>query len=181
MTTATKAPHTPASQKKLDALDIIAQGDLKRVIALMLWKARHRQPDLYVQIDEKDLAGFDACVQYLKVTPEVRIHRPQGLPAQAGIPATHNRRAVPGREASPPKPFVVVTLVEAGTENVIRPVENNQDDYDVAQDAAAVRKARDQAPMLAERLVAQARTGEFSLSDMQDAADALLLLARGLA
>jgi len=161
-------------QHPLDAL----AADTKKVIALMLWKARHRQPDMYVQIDERDLSGFEACVNYMKMVPDVMIRRPQGLPAQAAVPATHNRRAVPGREALPPKPYVIVTLVEKGTENVIRPVENNQDDYDVAQDSAAVRKARDQAPMLAERLVAMARTGEFSLSEIQDASNALLTLAR---
>lgn len=158
-------------------LDALAAGDPKKVIALMLWKARHRQPDMYVQIDEKDLNGFEACVHYLKVIPEVDIRRPSGLPVQEAVAATHTRRAVPGREATPPKPYVVVRLVESGTENMIKPVENNQEDYDTAKHAARVRKARDQAPELAERIVSAARSGEMSLSDIQDTADALLLLA----
>jgi len=174
MTTATK----PRKAVKPDPLDALAEGDLKRVIALMLWKARLREPDMYVQITENDIKGFEDCVAYLKVKPEVMVKRPPGLPAQAAIPATGNRRAVAAREATPPKPFVIVTLVEDGTENVIRPVENNQEDYDIAQDAAHVRKARDQAPALAERIVNQARSGEFSLSEIQDAADALIILAR---
>jgi hypothetical protein len=180
MTTATKAAPKQQVPKKLDPLDALAQGDPKQIIALMLWKARHREPDMYVQFEEKDIAAFEDCARYLKVTPEVRIRRPSGLPAQAAVPATHNRRAVPGREATGPKPYVIVTLVDRGTENVIRPVENNQEDYDTAQDAIVVRKARDQAPELAQRLVNQARTGEFSMSDMQDAADALLVLARSV-
>lgn len=167
-------PKTP----KLDPLDALAQGDLKRVIALILWKARLREPDMYVQIDEKDIAGFDDCMRYLKVKPDVMVKRPQGLPAQAAIPAQGNRRAVTLRPATPPKPFVIVSLVEEGTENVIRPVENNEVDFDSAKDAAAIRKAREQAPDLASRLIKQASSGETSLSDMQDAANALLILAR---
>jgi hypothetical protein len=168
------------AQKKaqLHPLDALAQGDPKKVIALMLWKARHREPDMYVQLDENDLQGFEDCVTYLKVKPDVLIKRPQGVPAQPGIPATHHRRAVPAREAIPPKPYVIVSLVEHGTENVIRPVENNQADFDIAKDAAAVRKARDQAHELASRILAQAKSGEYSLSDIQDAVDALLTLAR---
>lgn len=163
---------------KPDPLDALAEGDPKRVIALMLWKARHREPDMYVKIDEKDIQGFEECVTYQKLKPDVMIKRPPGLPAQAAIPATGNRRPVPARAATPPKPYVIVTLVEDGTENVIRPVENNQQDYDTAQDMAQVRKARDQAPTMAQRLLEQGRTGEFSLSDITDAANALLILSR---
>ena len=168
------------AKAKLDPLAELALGDPKKVIALMLWKARRRNPDLYEKIDARDLEGFEACVSYLKVQPDVMIKRPAGLPAQAAIPAAGNRRAVPAREATSPKPYVVIALVEKGTENAIRPVEDNQNDYDLAQDAAALRKARDQAPMLAERLIQQGRTGEYSLSDIQDAANALQLLARSL-
>jgi hypothetical protein len=74
---------------------------------------------------------------------------------------------------------VIVSLVEAGTENVIRPVENNQDGL---RRGRAMRppcaSARENAPGLAQRLVQQANSGEYSLSDMQDAANALLLLSR---
>jgi hypothetical protein len=150
-------------------------------MALMLWKARHREPDLYVKIDENDLKGFDDCVAYLKVEPLVLIKRPAGLPAQAGIPATHNRRAVPGREAIPPKPFVIAALVDKQTKDAIRPIENNEGDFDTAAQAAAVRKARDQAQDLAQRLLQQARSGEYSLSDMTDSANALITMARALA
>lgn len=163
---------------KQDPLQALAEGDPKRVIALMLWKSRHRQPDMYVQIDEKDLQAFEQCVAFQELKPDVLIKRPPGVPAQAAIPATGNRRPVAARAATPPKPFVIVTLVEKGTENVIRPVENNQADYDTAQDMAQVRKARDQAPAMAERLLLQGRTGEYSLSDITDAANALLILAR---
>lgn len=173
-TTATRKP------KQLDPLDALAQGDPLKVIALMLWKARRRQPDLYVQIDEQDIQGFEDCVAYLKVKWKVNIERPAGLPAQPALAGGPGRRPVPARAASGPKPFVIVTLVDARTGDAIRPVENNQDDFDVSQQASRVRKAQDQARQLAQRLLEQGRTGEFSLSDLQDAADALLILAEAV-
>lgn len=168
-----------ATRKQLDPLDALAQGDPKNVIALMLWKARHREPDLYVQIEEKDIAGFEACVEYLKVKPVVKIARPEGLQAQEAIAATGNRRAVPARSATPPKPYVIVTLTDEKGD-AIRPVENNEADFDIARDAQQLRRARDHAPELANRIVNQARSGEFSLSDIQDAANALLILSRAV-
>ena len=173
------AAKAPRAAKK-DALDLLAEGDPKRIIALMLWKARLREPDLFVQITEKDIEGFDACTNYLKVVPGVMVKRPAGLPYQPAQPAAGNRRAVPAREATPAKPFVIVALVEDGTENAIRPVENNETDYDAAQAQAAVRKARDQASAIAQRILNQAKSGEYSLSDIQDAADALITLARAV-
>lgn len=159
-------------------LDLLAQGDPKKVIALMLWKNRRRDPDLYVKIDEDDLKGFDDCVNYLKVVPEVMIRRPPAIAAQPGIPAMGKRKAVPAREEIPARPYVVVTLVEKGTQNAIRPIENNEEDFQAQKEAATVAKAREQGPRLAQRLVQQAGSGDFSLSDVQDAADALLTLAR---
>jgi hypothetical protein len=64
-------------KQALDPLDALAQGDPLRVIALMLWKNRHREPDMYVQITERDIEGFEACVNYLKVKPTVLIKRPR--------------------------------------------------------------------------------------------------------
>ncbi len=164
-----KQPHDP--------LDALTQGDPLQVIAVMLWKNRMREPDMYVKIDEHDLKGFQDCVGYLKVKPTVKIARPQGVPAQAAIPATANRRAVPAREAIPPRPYVLVTLVDEKGD-AIRPVENNEEDFDAAKASAEVRRARDQAPDIAQRIVNQARSGEYSLSDIQDAANALLILSR---
>lgn len=171
---ATKKPRL-----QQDPLDALVSGDPSRAIALMLWKARHREPNLYVQIDEHDIRGFDDCITYLKVKPVVRIFRPEGLPAQPAVPAQGNRRPVPARAATPAKPYVLISLVDEQG-NAIRPVENNEGDFETAQDAATVRKARDQAVDLAQRIVQQARTGEYSLSDMTDAANALVTLARAV-
>lgn len=166
--------------KPLHPLDALATGNPLDVIALMLWKNRHREPDMFVQIDEQDMAGLQASMAYQKVKPAVLIHRPQGLEATPAIPATAKRRATPARAATPPKDYVIVTLVEAGTENVVRSIENNQADYDHAQERALQRKAVSDAPHLADRLINMANSGEYSLSEMTDAAECLRILARSL-
>jgi hypothetical protein len=168
----------PKPRTKLDKLDALAQGDPLKILALMLWKNRLREPDLFMQIEEKDIDGFEDCVRYLKVIPEVLIERPAGLPAQPAIPATHHRRAVPARPATPPKPFVIVTLTDAQTGDCFRPIENNEHDYDRSLEMAKIKRIREQAPQMASRLVEQVNKGELSLSDAQDAAEALLLLSR---
>ena len=167
---ATKAP-------KQDALDALATGDPKKVMALMLWVTRRNNPDMYVRIDQNDLDTFTACMEYQKMVPDVMVKRPAGLPSQPGIPATHNRRAVPAREALPAKPYVIVALVEKGTENAIRPIESTEEDFEAAQQATKIRTAREHARNLANLIVRQAQAGETSLSDIKDAADALVLLA----
>lgn len=170
-------------QPKLDPLDALAQGDPRMVIALILWKNRHRSPDMFVQIDQRDIDGFNACVDFLKVKPAVMIRRPEEIPGQPAIPAAGGRRAVPARGAIPARPYVMVALVEQGkdgkpSENAIRPVENNEADFDQQQDTAAILRAKDNAQDLANRLLKAAASGDYSLSDMQDAANALVLLAR---
>jgi hypothetical protein len=189
-TTAPKKPRatpkrSPVSAPELDALDRFvkeARVNPLRAIQIMLWRARMQNPDMYVRVNEADLKGFADCVAYLKVKPTVIIHREPGIPAQPGIPASGNRRAVPPREAVAPKPYAVIALVEeregTPTMNTIRPVENNAEDYDRSLEVAAQRKARDQAPDLAARLLNASRTGDFSSSDLQDAANALVLLSR---
>src|SRR5258708_10680054 len=128
-----------------DPLDALVAGPLKDVIALMLWKNRHNEPELNVQLTERDLSAFKACVEYLHVTPEVRIVRPQGMPGHEAIPATRTRSAIPAAEPTPPKPYVTICLVERGTENAIRPVENNEQDWQAAAEAKNFNRARDRA------------------------------------
>lgn len=164
----------------LDALDQLAQGDPLMVMALMLWVGRHRQPDMYVQIKEADLVAFNDCMRYQKMKPGVMIKRPPEIPAQPALAAQGNRRAVPARQAIAARPYVMVALVEAGTENAIKPVENNEVDFDRQRDIAAMQRARDNAPHLANQLVRAAATGDYSVSDLNDAAAALNLLARAV-
>lgn len=169
-----------AKAPKKDPLDALANGDPKDVIALMLWKARHREPDMYVQITAKDIEAFQESCTYQKLKPSVLIVHPQGREATPAIPATKNRRATPATPAGPAKPFVMVTLVEEGTENVIRPIENNEGDFDRAQDVATVRRMRDNANQMADLIERGFRSGEQSESDIKDAAEALRTLARAL-
>lgn len=161
-----------------DALDALAIGPLKDVIALMLWKNRHNEPELSVQLTERDLSGFRACVEYLHVTPEVRIVRPQGLPGHGGIPATRTRSAIPPADPTPSKPYVVVALVEKGTDNRIVPVENNEEDWQAAEEAKNFNRARDIALRLAGELQQAAATGNYSSSSLDEAAKCLVALAR---
>ncbi len=170
------ARRKPKEQHPLDGL---AEGDPLKVMALMLWKNRFREPDMYVQIFEKDIEGLKACVDYLEVTPVVSIHRPQGQDAQPAQPGSSTRRPVPALPTQPAKPYVIVTLVDARGD-MIKPIENNERDFDAADEAAKVRKAKDQAADLAQRILQQAQSGESSLSDTQDAADALVILARAV-
>lgn len=175
---ATKADSTETDRDELDRFVAQAKQDPRLAIMLMLWVARTREPDCYVKLTEHDVKGFQDCVNYLKVKPDVLIHREGGQPAHGPIPARGNRRGIPAREATPAKPYAVVALVEKGTMNAIRPVENNQEDFDRSQELAQIKRARDLAPDLAARLLHASRSGDFSSSDLQDAANALSLLCR---
>ena len=165
--------------KELDELDKLVEGDPLQVIALMLWKNRMREPDMYVQIFEKDIQALNDCITYLKVPMVVSIHRPQGEAAQAAEAGTTTRRPVPARPAQPPKPYVIVTLVD-DRGDLIKPVENNQADFDAASEAANVRKAKDRADELSARVLRQVNSGETSLSDIQDMVNDHNILARAV-
>lgn len=168
-------PRAPAP----DLLDVLAKADPRRVIALMLWKQRFENPEMAVQITEKDITGFDQCAAYLKVEPGVRIERPLGRPGQAPIPAMGNRRAVPGYPPEPPRPFVVVAVVEKGTENGIRPIENNEEDNQRRIEGEERRRARENATGLAQSLEGMSAQGaDISSSILREAAAVMRLLAR---
>lgn len=168
-----------AKKSKKDPLDLLAEGDPKKVIELILWKARHQHPDLSVKITQKDIDGYEACTQYLDVKPGLLIVRPQGRPAQAPIAAVGKNRAVPGYPAEPPRPYVVVQVVEEGTENMIRPVENNEEDNKLRIQAEEIKRVREGAPDLARRVEQMIGPGAvISESDLRDAAKSLRLLAQ---
>lgn len=162
---------------QIDPLDAFADGDPFKAVAILLWKDRHRNPEMAVQVTPADLKGFAECVEYLKVTPEVRIHRPQGRPAQAGIPERAGRPAIAARPAEPPRPFVMIQLVDKDG-SAIKPVENNEDDYQKGLLAERRRKARDQADMLATTLKGELASGDFNKSTIDGVCEALLVLAK---
>ncbi len=161
----------------MDALDQLAKADPKEVMALLFWKDRHRNPEMAAQITEKDIAEFKACTEYLSVTPKVRIQRPQGIPAQERIPASGNRREVPAREAIPPKPYVIVQVVDQNGDS-FKPIESDEEGAKKRDLSDMLRQARDNAPMLSAQLAADARTGNYSSSLVLEAAEALAMLAK---
>ena len=175
-----KATAQKAAPAPQDPLDALVEGDPKDVIALLLWKNRHGNPELCAQITEADIKGFKDCCEYQEIEPEVRIYRPAGRPATEAIPATGTRPAVAARPADPPKPYVLAALMVKGKQDSFRPVENNQEDFDRAKDAEKIRLAVNQAQRHADNVIRCATSGESSLSEMQDAANALLLMARAL-
>jgi hypothetical protein len=174
----TNIPKPAEPPQPKDALDALALGPVKDIVALMLWKNRHNEPDMAVKLTEHDLRGFRACVEYLRVVPEVRIVRPQGLPGHGGIPVTRTRSAIPPQEPTPPKPYIVIALVEKGSENAIRPVENNEEDFAAAAEAREFRHARDIALQIAGQLQRDVATGNYSSSTIDEAVKCLVALAK---
>lgn len=169
------------AKPKKDALDRFAEeanADPKKVIALMFWRERHRNPEMACQITEADIKGFTDCVNYLEVEPEVSIVRPGGRPAQPAIPAAGNRRGVPARPEEPARPFVSVNLVAKGTMNAIKPIENSEEGAKLRDASDTLRRARERAGDVAGQLLRDVASGQFSTSTMQDAAQMLVTLAR---
>ena len=172
-----KAKPKQAEKPQGDELDRLAAGSQDNIIAMLLWKNRHANPEMTEKITLKDLQGFRDCVEYLKVKPAVRIERPQGRPAQEGRPAVGNKRAVPAVAAEQPRPFVVVGIVDEGTVNSIRPVENNEEDNQLRIRAEEVRRAREQASGVASTIENMAATGDYSSAEVRAAAQLLRVLA----
>lgn len=150
---------TPEQQ---DPLAIVV-GNPNRALQVLLWKIRHRYPDLAVTITAEEIAALDACTDYLEVTPEAKVSRPHI--GQAGQPMT-------------PAPYVVIAMVQAGTQNAVRAIENNQADRDRQIRAEQVRAiaaaARQKTAMLRNGL----RAGTFSESEIDDALGEFATLAQ---
>ena len=161
----------------LDSFEKLANHDPRNALMLVLWKLRHDNPDFTHQITERDLEGFTKCVDYLEVTPQIKIHRPRGLPAQDPVPAHGNRKAVPGRSAGPDKPFVVVQMIDTEG-NAIVPIEDNEDDQRLGKQRQEVSRAREKATLLADQLLQDIRQNTIANSMVQEAAGLLKTLAR---
>jgi len=175
----TKAKAKPkATPPPVDVLDAFAAADPNRVLQLLLWKARHQNPEMTVLIREEDLSAFDQCMAYQKVTPAAMVYRPEGRPATPGIPAVGTRRAVPASPAEPSRPFVIVSLVAQGTKHVVKPIENNEQDFQAGELARTIQVAKRNIPTLAAELRRTAASGDFSTATLEDAARTLELLGR---
>lgn len=154
------APATP-SRPEDPGLSRIAP---KEVIALMLWRLRHRDPSLSMAIEDRDRTALEKCCKYLGVEPEVGIMRR--------------------------KDKVFVALVAAGTAtydgdgkqlslgNGIKPIEDNEEDNELAKAAAKVNSIRSSARGLAQDLLGMMRSGTYSTDTITAAAQALEVLAR---
>lgn len=166
-----------------DALDALANGDPKNVIALLFWLDRFRNPELSAQITAADVEKFNASCAYLGVEPQVSIYRPEGRPAQeavaavAAAPGRPARRGIPARPAEPARPYVFVGVTDKDG-NQIKPIESDEDDAKQRDEAALVRKYKDRAGMLAGLLLGMCQSGTFSNAEIQEAVEALRVLAR---
>lgn len=161
----------------MDVLDQLATADAKDVIALLLWKDRFRNPEMAVQITEQDITKFRACTEYLEVKPQVSIHRPQGRPAMPGSPATATRSAIPPTPAEPPRPYVMVQILDQQG-NAFKPIENDEEHAKIRDQANELRKYRERAAGIASQMVNELRSGTIIDSTIMEAAQALAALAK---
>lgn len=127
----------------LDALLANLEANPKFAIALMLWQDRFRVPEMARLIKEEDLSTYQASMEYMEATPEIRFYRRPGRPAQPAVPASKGKRAVPATAALPAAPFISVMLVRKGTLDCIKPIENSEEAAKIRDQAEAVRRARD--------------------------------------
>lgn len=171
--------QTEAEVSVLDQFEEQAHDDPRQAIALMFWKARHANPEMSLQITEADITKFQACTNYLKVTPEVRIYRPRGIPARPGQPAHGERRAIPANPGTPDKPYVVVQLVDEKGDHFV-PIENNEEDAKLRDQRREIDRMKDRAPAIAAQIEAELQSGSFTNSTLQDAARTLLAMAKAL-
>lgn len=162
---------------RLDQYVVEADADPKLTIMAMFWRERHRNPEFAIEVSERDLKGFEDCMKYLEVTPVIRVHRPAGLPAQEAIPAHGKRRAIAGRAAIPPKPYVIIQLVDKDG-NSIKPVENNEADFEASRTGQIERQIRESAPQIAADLEAGLRSNTTSNSTIERAIQALRVMSR---
>lgn len=177
--------ETAAKQFPAD-LDALAKAGPRVIMALMLWKLRHHNPGMSLTLTPEDVQGLQACLDYQQIEAEVVIMRPQGRPAiTEAIPSRPG--GPPGispRPADPPKPFVIVALVEKGTSspmsagNNITPIENNEADLARARSAMELADLREAAPRYARQLRAEDAAGICSRDTVTACANALDRLAR---
>lgn len=166
------------AKTKPDQLDRFVSADPRTVLQLVLWKYRHQNPEMAVLITAEDLKAYEECMTYQRIHPEVMVYRPEGRPAHPGSPAVGNRRAVPPRAAEPPRPYVIVAIVERGTKNAVKPIENNEPDFEKGELARQIQVAKRNIPAWSSELRRAAASGDFSSSTLEDIARAIDLWGR---
>ena len=161
-----------------NALNELVKGGADPALQLVIWKARMKNPELAMVIKPEDIKGYYDCTEYLKVKPALRIFRPGGLPAIPPSAALGNRSATAGRPEIPFADYVVVQLVNDGTTDAFKPIENNQQDFDLQEKMNRIRAIRESIPELASIVKAGVARGQFSESEIADLCDAAITLAR---
>lgn len=169
--------------------------DLEGIIAHMLWQRRIEAPELAVHITEKDRTGFLACTQYLKVGTEVRYFPRRGrllvqLVDAASKPVVRRQVAAKGKDGADIVQAKDVEVemrngkpvVQPGDEIVsigdaIRPIEDNEPDFDAAEKAERMRQAKNSGMRLAAEVKAAALAGTFSKELVAEVCDNAMLLA----
>lgn len=165
---------TPAADP-LNAFVELATSQPANAVAALFWHHRHQNPGFSIEVKAADLKAFTDCTDYLKVRPKIQVVRPQGLAAQAPIPAQGNRRAVPGRDAHPPKDYVVIQMVDQDGNGFVA-VENNEADLAKQQAQAKAARTKEKALIIASNLQGDVQAGNYSTATMLEAVEALRLL-----
>lgn len=152
------------------------QADPRLAIQLMLWKARHTNEDMAVVITEDDLDAFNACVDYLEVTPEIRILQPGGVPARPPFKGKDGIER-PGRAAVPPRDECLVQLVDKNG-NAIKPIERSEEEQAKGRKGTEIRNAKQRAAGLVGEVRNMLAQGSTSSALTEEVCNSLLLLAR---
>ncbi len=157
----------------IGTLDDLVEGPLENVVALMLWKQRHRNQNMAVVIREDDIRGLEDCCAYLKLNPEVVVVRPEGRAATPAVPPRGNRPGIPAQPAESPRSHVVVALVNKGTMDAIRPLENNDGDASKLVQSRHRQHMQGKARFLAQAAMRMSSSGDVSTSELRDIAECL--------
>lgn len=128
------------------------EQDQTRQIMQILWAGRMINPEMSVEVREKDVQALDDCMNYLK--------------QEGTIGVTKNQHG-----------NMVIALVDKDG-NSIRPIENNEEDFDRAALAQQVARAKEAMPGVAERVRNSASVGDFSASEIMELVDMALVLAK---
>lgn len=173
----------PAAKRKpvLDPLDAFAAADSTEALKLLFWKRRHENPAFAEQITPEDLQGFHDCVNFLevkpgvKVQPKIVIHRPGGVPAR--LAQQVGNKLIPGKDAIPPKDYVVVQMVDQDGNGFV-PIENSEEARERQIQADQARRVRERATIIAGQLATDLSMQTFSTATIQDAIAALRALSQ---
>lgn len=165
--------HAPPSE--VDSFVKLAKTYPVQAALLMFWMNRHSNPEFSIEITPKDLVAFKQAMEYLDVVPELRVFRPEGIPAVEAQPAHGNRRAIAGRPARPGKNVVVIQMLDADGNSIV-PIENNEEDQKAGRRIKDIVHAREQAGQLATALLQQMAQGLYSNNTIQEAARILQTL-----